>query len=237
MPSASTIVMLARLRFFARLLTTPLHLAQFFAMAAYKAPGSWLSQVVGDLECLRVRMASRLSDMPRPEDDLKPWLQLIRSSTSTWERTLKLLDRYTERPAVPSLASPHTLLAEDGEFVCACGKTFNSQVLLNAHNVRYHGYRHLARYYMFDDHVCYCCLTCYPHRDRAVQHLMERPTCLRTLQSLYTPQVNEEVSRRDEAAVKARHARKSSRVHQRPAFRFHGPSIQGWQRSHRIPFS
>ena len=153
MPSASTIVMLARLRFFARLLTTPLHLAQFFAMAAYKAPGSWLSQVVGDLECLRVRMASRLSDMPRPEDDLKPWLQLIRSSTSTWERTLKLLDRYTERPAVPSLASPHTLLAEDGEFVCACGKTFNSQVLLNAHNVRYHGYRHLARYYMFDDHV------------------------------------------------------------------------------------
>ena len=139
-----------------------------------------------DLHWLSVVLAPRLDDLPHPNADLVPWLQLI--SGSSWIRMLNAARKVVHAPNVAAHASDASHDTTAVFFCYDCGRTFPSMMLLNNHAHRSHGYVSPVRSYIIDLQ-CKACLTTFGTRERLVQHLRNFKTndCLSVLASVYQP--------------------------------------------------
>ena len=86
-------------------------------------------------------------------------------------------------------------------YVCAdCERSFETSTQLQSHLFRIHGERHLSRYYIDADNVCYACLKQFGARDSVVQHFRASPSCLANVVQHMAPLSRDEASNLDQLA-------------------------------------
>ena len=173
-PSIDCVLVRARLRYFARLMTHrhPSVLAVVFA-AHGDQRSPWLRLVIDDMKLLRARV-SLCSRLPDPSLDSAPWIKMMRDDPAGWSNAIgcmhfsqSVCDARVDRPAhVEALV-----------LACKCDRceaAFPTQRALMSHMRAKHKVRARQRFYAGADAVCVACGTAFHTRLRLLAHLCDR---------------------------------------------------------------
>ena len=218
MPDALSIVRANRLRYLRRLLLSDQRSLIHLVVATSGRNQSWLATIIDDLAWLKKCLQFKLSSLPNPAEDLKPWLELTKSTA--WMNLVKKAVEVSTAEYI-DMVTPQAEESESQHVFCyECSRSFHSIHLLRNHCHRAHGYTSPTRAYL-PCNECLVCLTEFGSRDRAVQHLMNRHDCLETLQSVYAPLPCDVISNLDNQATELR--RKTAPA--APAVKRVGPRI------------
>ena len=223
----SDYVSILRLKYLKRLLNSDQHVLHGLLGCASIREGSWLHAVCDDFARMRSIACNSFANLPDPHVDVCPWLELVRTLPSwpsfvykTFRKSLvgrmQATDNHND---AASLGQPLEL-----SFCCyECGAQFNCQADVLNHAHRSHGYKTPSRFFNVNNQ-CLACLTIFADRGKVVaHHQWGGKECLQLLQQMYTPLSLQHVQRLDDAALKSKSVRSSTRGP--PARRAYGPRV------------
>jgi hypothetical protein len=227
-----TLVRLARLILFLRILQNANQFLIGLVFSARNGKRAWLKSVTLDLAWLA--SVDLMCEVPvfkaSVHWSVQQWALSFRDNPKLAKRRIKelcslphanILDGVTAKVSQFSL----------GAWPCyECGDCLKSRQALAVHSFRKHGLRKAGRFFVERDAVCQACLLMFPTRRRCVEHINEKsPSCLNFLSKYFLPLTAEQVcALDDEDRVCEREARRSGISRARgvgTCVRLFGPTI------------
>jgi len=194
-PSIDCYLRKRRLKYAARVIKNgpPALIAALQTRTKTGEPTKWVQTVAEDIRILQAHpsLASKLRDMPKPENQLRPWLELFHSYPAEWSAIVDqyfTIDDDQEYEIHVPKKGIHTFgqkmqSKKSGDFLdkgccifecCTCSKAFASGKQLATHKWKVHGIKSDVRSKVADISVCPICHTDYHCRARLIKHLLEK---------------------------------------------------------------
>ena len=185
-----TLVTLARLNLFIRVITKGTDSLRRALFAAREAEWSWLHAVQADFGWIRAHSTEFDSVA-----NLQQWIVNIRLRPFFWRGLIKQIAATKAANQILPFQSnpkPNASIALVGlQIVCSeCGEVLPNSSAKTIHEFRQHGVRNPARLYILADNSCRYCSKFFPTRHHCARHLSEyteEGTCLAAMQCCLPP--------------------------------------------------
>ena len=226
-----TLVTLARLNLFIRVITKGTDSLRRALFAAREAEWSWLHAVQADFGWIRAHSTEFDSVA-----NLQQWIVNIRSRLFFWRGLIEQIAATKAANQILPFQSnpkPNASIAPVGpQIVCSeCGEVLPNSSAKTIHEFRQHGVRNPARLYILADNSCRYCSKFFPARRHCARHLSEyteEGTCLAAMQCCLPPLDPAESLRLDllDVEVKKVHfaVKKNARGGRSKAVQYFGPN-------------
>jgi hypothetical protein len=197
-PTAQQYLSAARLRQWARMVRHAPPALWALAQASSDVPTSWACRVFGDLVAIH-RKCTKLSTLPSPTVDLRPWQEFVKCHPKAWSNIVAghflvyRADAHAKKPA-QEVDSVESDLLDVRVFRCdICDTSYGSARAVAAHNAQKHGYRRNEVRFAEGD-TCQRCMKVFHTRPRLAGHFVKAPACLAAHMSCFVPLSDEDLS-------------------------------------------
>ena len=181
LPRLHHLLMLQRLRLFARQLEVSMDAFFAIAQASHDDDQSWFAQLRADLFEIRANTES-LIGMPDPHEDLQVWADYIQSNRPQWNRVItRHCFKYHHQDDIPTI-----LVSEPSHECVECHKQFCTPAALACHRRVVHGTVSCEKLWAGSlGSACPVCLWDFNVSERLIRHFRAVPRCLHAVATFF----------------------------------------------------